>query len=138
MSVDVFDLDDNSTMTPTHISNQINAEHRVQLLYFAVEKLSYHALINGVSRLLSIQINNRIQYICKDCLHGCLSQGVLDRHIEKRQLHAAQQVKAPEPEKKQLFFITSEYQLRLPIVIYGHFESIHLRHQTFKKQFDRL
>lgn len=139
ISVNVFGLDDNSTVFSLRISIKDDAEHHVNLLYFAEEEISHYALINDLSRLVSAQINNHNgrQYICKYCLHGCSSQEILDNHTERCQLHGAQRVKLPEPEENNLYLKKYECQLRLPFVIYADFESILLKHHTCDQQSDR-
>ena len=135
ISINVFGLDEEMKVFPILISTLDNACHHTDLLYFAEEETSHYVLIKNLSRLVSAQLNNtrRQKYICKHCLHGCLSQHILDKHVEKCRLHRAQRVKLPEPDQNKLYFKKTECQLRLPFVIYADFESILKPHSSAEK-----
>ena len=51
--------------------------------------------------------------------------------MERCKMHDAQRVKLPEKNDKVIFTKT-EYQLRLPFVIYADFESILKKHDVCK------
>ena len=57
--------------------------------------------------------------------------------MERCKMHDAQRVKLPEKNDKKgrdkVIFTKTEYQLRLPFVIYADFESILLKHDVCKK-----
>ena len=139
ISVNVFGLDDELKVFPVRISSLENVRHRVDLLYFAEEETSHYVLIKNLSRLVSAQLNNsgHQKYICKYCLHGCSSQEILDKHVEKCRLHGAQCVKLPEPDENKLFFKKTKCQLRLPFVIYADFESILKPHSSAEQIFTK-
>ena len=68
------------------------------------------------------------KYFCQYCLHGCTSEEVLKNHSGRCKLHRAQRIKLPEADDKKgcdkVKFTKTEYQLRLPFVIYADFEII--------------
>ena len=132
ISINIFGLDDDQKVFPVRISTLNNARHHADLLYYAKEETSHYVLIKSLSRLVSVQISryNGRKFICKYCLHGCSSQHILNKHMDRCQLHGAQRVKLPEPDQNKLFFQKTECQLRLPFVIYADFESILKPHSS--------
>ena len=106
------------------------ASHHVNLLYITAGKTSHCVLVKDLSRLVSRQYNNykRKHYFCQYCLHGCTSEEVLKNHLGRCKLHGAQRIKLPEADNKKgrdkVKFTKTEYQLRLPFVIYADFESV--------------
>ena len=128
ISVNVYGLDDDEELTvfPIRISDVVNARHHVDLLYISEEEIGHYVWIKDLSRLVRRQITrreNRI-HICKYCLHGCSSRDILEKHMERCQLHGAQRIKMPKEGENKLYFKKIECQLRLPFVIYADFESI--------------
>ena len=127
LSINVFSLEDNKVVYPLRISKEIKSCH-VDLLYISNNNVNHYVLIRDLSRLISTQIskcNGRL-YICNYCLHGCITQDILDRHMERCRLHGAQRVKLPQKGDgyDKVMFTKTEYQLRLPFVMYADFESI--------------
>ena len=61
---------------------------------------------------------------------------IVDRHVESCQLHGAKRVKLPEKNDvkgcDKIKFTKTEYQLRLPFVMYADFESILKKHDVHK------
>ena len=61
-------------------------------------------------------------------MHGCISEEVLKNHLGRCKLNGAQRIKLPETDDKKgrdkVKFTKTEYQLRLPFVIYVDFESV--------------
>ena len=83
-----------------------------------------------MSRLINskLSLHNHQTFICSYCFHGCYTQDILDRYVERCKLHGAHSVKLPDNNNKQgrdkVKFTKTEFQLRLPFVIYAYFESI--------------
>ena len=73
-----------------------------------------------------------VDFICNYCLHGCSTQDILDRHMGRCRLHGAQRVKLPQKGDvyDKVMFTKTEYQLRLPFVMYADFESILKKHDV--------
>ena len=86
--------------------------------------------MKDLSRLVSRQYNNykSKHYFCQYCLHGCTSKVVLKNHLGRCKLHGPQRIKLPEADGKKgrdkVKFAKTEYQLRLPFVIYADFEIV--------------
>ena len=86
--------------------------------------------MKDLSKLVSRQYNNNYhkKYFCQYCLHGCISEEVSKNHLGRCKLHGAQRIKLPEADDKKghgkVKFTKTEYQLRLPFVIYADFESV--------------
>ena len=61
-------------------------------------------------------------------MHGCTSEEVLKNHLERCKLHGTQRIKLTEADNKKgrdkAKFAKTEYQLRVPFVIYTDFESV--------------
>ena len=125
VSINVFGLDDDLKVFPVRISTLVNSRHHADLLYFSKEETTHYVLVNNLSRLVGAQISryNGRKFICKYCLHGCSSQEILEKHMERCQLHGTQRVRLPDPDQNKLYFQKIECQLRLPFVIYADFES---------------
>ena len=94
------------------------------------DETSHYVLVKGLSRLASSQYNNYYhkKYFCQYFLHGCTSEEVLKNYLGRCKLHGAQRIKLPEADNKKghgkVKFTKTEYQLRLPFVIYADFESV--------------
>ena len=103
ISVNVYGLD-NDVVFPMHITTQ-SKPHHVDLLYISNDETQHYVLIKNMSRLVSSKITNHHGHLffCKFCLHGCESQRILDKHLEKCQLHGAQRIKMPEVGKEKLY-----------------------------------
>ena len=107
---------------PLRITTVTTARHHVNLLYITAEETSQDLI-----RLVSRQYNNdnHKEYFCQYCLHGCISEEVLKNHLGRCKLHGAQRIKLPEADDKKgrdkVKFTKTEYQLRLPLVIYTDF-----------------
>ena len=134
ISVSVFGLDE-KTVFPMRITQKQNARHHVNLLYISEDEVSHYVLIKDLSRLVSKQLsrNNGRKFICQLCLRACISQSILDKHMETCQLHEAQRIKMPEPGKEKLCFTKIECQEHLPFVIYADFESILAKNETVER-----
>ena len=68
-------------------------------------------------------------------MHGCSSEEVLKNDLGCK-LHGAQRIKLPEADDKngrdKVKFTKTEYQLRLPFVIYANFKSVLHRQDSCK------
>ena len=134
ISINVYVYDDKKIF-PLRITTMTVARHHVNLLYITADETSHYVLVKDLSRLISIQYNNHNNkhYLCQYCFHACNSEEVLKNHLEKCKLHGAQRIKFPEPDDKKgrdkVKFTKTEYQLRLPFLIYADFESV-LRKQN--------
>ena len=106
------------------------ARHHVNLLYTTAGETSHDVLIKDWSRLVSRQYNNHNdkKYFCQYGFHGCTSEEVLKNHLERCKLHEGQKIKLPKADNKngrdKVQFTKTEYQLRVPFVIYADFESV--------------
>ena len=133
LSINIFGLE-GSTVYPLRISKTIDAIHHVDLLYISDNDVNHYVLIKNLSRLIRSQLSSyKCQmFICPYCLHACKTKDILDRHVERCQLHGAQRIKLPEKNDAKGYdkvkFTKTEYQLCLPFVIYADFESIWKKH----------
>ena len=106
------------------------ARHHVNLLYITADETSHYVLVKDLRKLVSSQYNNDYhkKYFCQYCLHGCTSEEVLKNHLGRCKLHGAQRIKLPEADDNKghdkVKFTKTEYQLRLPFVIYADFERV--------------
>ena len=143
ISINVFGLEDNKTVFPMRISKKTDSEHHIDLLYISDSDINHYVLIKNMSRLIKSQLSlHKCQtFICSYCLHGCKTKEILDRHVERCKMHDAQRVKLPEKNDKKgrdkVKFTKTEYQLRLPFVIYADFESILLKHDVCKNNSEK-
>ena len=134
ISINVYVYDDKKIF-PLRITTMTVARHHVNLLYITADETSHYVLVKDLSRLISIQYNNHNNkhYLCQYCFYACNSEEVLKNHLEKCKLHGAERIKFPEPDDKKgrdkVKFTKTEYQLRLPFLIYADFENV-LRKQN--------
>ena len=84
-----------------------------------------------MSRLINSQLSlhNHQTFICSYCFHGCYTQDILDRYVERCKLHSAHRDKLPDNNNNKqgcdkVNFTKTEFQLCLPFVLYAYFESI--------------
>ena len=102
----------------------------MNLLYITAGETSHYVLLKELSRLISRQNNNHNnkKYFCQYCLHDQTSEEVLKKHLERCKLHGAQRIKLPEVDDKKncnkVKPTITEYQLRLPFIIYADFKSV--------------
>ena len=84
--VSVFAFEDRSScIYPLHITSFEGRQHHANLLLIVDEKTgkSHYTLIRNMSRLLDDRtINKTAHYYCNYCLHGFISQDLLDNHVE--------------------------------------------------------
>ena len=80
---------------PLRIAAMTVARHHVNLLYISADETSHYVLVKDLSRLKSIQYNNHNDkhYFCQYCLYDCISEKVLENHMERCKLHGAQTIK---------------------------------------------
>ena len=129
ISVNVYGYEDKKVF-PLCITTMTAARHHVNLLYIIADETSHYVLVKGLSRLVLKQCNNDNNkiYFCQFCLHGCTSEEVLKNHLGKCKLHGAPRIKLQEAGDKKdcdkVKFTKTEYQLRLPFVIYVDFKSV--------------
>ena len=106
------------------------ARHHVNILYITADETSHHALVKDLIRLVLRQYNNHKSktYLCQYCLHSCTSEELLKNHLGRCKLHGAQRIKPLQADDKKVHdkikFTKTEYQLRLPFVIYTDIESV--------------
>ena len=129
ISVNVYGYKDKKIF-PLRITTVTTARHHLDLLYITTGKISHHALMKDLSRLVLEEYNNdnNKRYFCQYCLHGCISEEVLKNDLGRRKLHGPQRIKLPEVDNKKgrdkAKFKKTYYQPRLPFVIYTDFESV--------------
>ena len=129
ITVNVYGYEDKKIFL-LRITTVTTARYHVNLLYITAGKTSHYVLAKDLSRLVLRQYNNHNhkKYFCQYCLHGCTSEEVLKNHLERCKLHGALRIKLPEADDKnrrdKVMFTKTEYQLRLPFVIYANFESV--------------
>jgi len=133
ISVNVYGLDEK--VFPMRITQKQDTRHHVDLLYLSKDEDGHYVLIKDFSRLMTKQLSkhNGKKFFCKLCLHACISQEILDTHLEKCKLHGAQRIKMPDEDNKILQFKKIEAQESLPFVIYADFESILERRELVEK-----
>lgn len=124
ISINVYGFEEK--IFPMRITHLKNTRHHVDLLYISKGEKNHYILIKDISGLVSRQLskNTMKKFICKLCLHACVSQEILDKHLERCQLHASQRIRMPQKGEEKLYFTKVEYQERLPFTIYADFESI--------------
>ena len=128
-SVNVCGYEDKKIF-PLRITTVTIARDHVNLLYVTAGETFHYVLVKDLSRLISGQYNNynNKKNFCQYCLHGCTGEEVLKNNLERCKLHREQRIKLPETDDKKgrdkIKFIKTEYQLRLPFVIYADFESL--------------
>ena len=111
------------------------ARHQVNLSYITADETSHYVLVKDLSRLVSRQYNNHNnkKYSGQYC---CTSEEVLNNHLERYKLHRAQRIKLPEADNKKrhdkVKLTKTEYQLRLPFVIYVDSESILRKQDSYE------
>ena len=99
------------------------------IIYHCWRNIAYVS-VKDLRKLVSSQYNNNYhkKYFCQYFLHGCTSEKVLKNYLGRCKLHKAQRIKLPEADNKKgrdkVKFPKTEYQLRLPFVIYADFESV--------------
>ena len=108
ISVNVFgceqeeqlDGDVKSTIISMRVTEKKDARHHVNVLYFKEGSKSHYVLVKDKSRLLSSQVNNHrcAMHFCDYCLHGCSSQEIYERHIEKCKQFGCQRTTLPEKD----------------------------------------
>ena len=127
ISVNVYGCEDKkilrSCITPMGV-----ARYRVNLLYITAGKTSHYVFLKDLSRLISKQNNNHndknissnIVYMTKPV------KRYWKKHWERCKLHGPQRIKLPEADNMKECNKTAktEYQLRLPFVIYADFKSV--------------
>ena len=97
ISINVFGYEDKKIF-PLYITKQTEKQHHVNLLLYQEEGKSHYVLIKDLSRLVRSQYSkcHGQHFFCPYCLHGCTSQKILDKHMERCKLHGAQRVHLPE------------------------------------------
>ena len=129
ISVNVYVCEDKKIF-PLRITTVAVARHQVNLLYITADETSHYVLVKDLSRLVSTQYHNHKNktYFCQYCLHVCAREDLLKNHWGRCKLHGAQRIKLPEAEnnkgRDKVKFTKTEYQLRLPFVIYVDFKSV--------------
>ena len=100
VSVNVFGYEENKF--PTTITENRAGRHHVNLLIINNNDIHHYILIKYLSHLLSLQYKsfNRRLYFCPYCLHGCLSQSILDNHHKECNVYGTQNVIFPKKNGK--------------------------------------
>ena len=94
-------------------------------------------MVKDLSRLVSRQYNNHChkKYFCQYCLHCTTSEEVLKKYLERFKLHWVQIIKLLGADDKKghdkVKFTKTEYQLRLPFVIYVDFKNVLLKQEHY-------
>ena len=133
ININVYGLnEEDCSIFPKRISERDVARHHVDLLYMSHGEEGHYLLIRNFSRLVGRQMSrhHRQMHFCRRCLHGCTTEEILGKHMERCKNHNAQRVKMPEPEENIVSFKSTEKQLRLPFIIYADFESILCRNES--------
>ena len=129
ISVNVYGYEDKKIF-PLVITTVTVARDHVNLSYITAGEISYYVFVKDLSRLVLRQYNNNCHKkdFCQYCLDGCTSGEVLQNNVERCKLHVGERIKLPEADDKkgrdEIKFTKTEYQLRLPFVIYMDFESV--------------
>ena len=117
-------------MFPVRISKLQDAHHTVRLLQLNSETICHYVLITNFSKFIRSQVTKHRQqtYFCDFCLHGCTTEQILKKHMERCQKFRSQNVFVPEKndfnDKDKLKFTKFEHQLPLPYIILADFESV--------------
>ena len=133
MGVNVFRADNSGKIFPIRLT-KVKTPQMIRLLQITDEQTTHYVLITNFSKLVRSQVTKRNErhYFCDSCLHGCTSQEILDKHIDRCNRFRAQRVTMPEKDqpgeeptgKDKLKFTKKEHQMPLPFVIYADFESV--------------
>ena len=118
-----------------NISVNIYRRKDKKIFPLSITTVAHKVLVKKFSSLVLRQYNNdsKKKYFCQYRLYGFTSEEVLKNHMERWKLHGAQRIKLLEAGDKKgsdkVKFTKTEYQLRLPFVIYVDLKSV-LRKQN--------
>ncbi|KAK3095331.1 hypothetical protein FSP39_013326 [Pinctada imbricata] len=123
ISINVFGYE-RGILFPLHLTKERGVRH-ANLLLLADGEKTHYCSIKNFNRLLGDQNHDNNQYhYCHYCLHGFTKKRLLKKHIPYCQVHGAQRTEMPCEENKWLQFEEVKKQLKVPYVVYAHFESI--------------
>ena len=99
------------------------------ICYITVGETSHYILLKDLSRLISKQNNHNNKNISDNIVYMTKPvKSYWKKHLERCKLQGAQRIKLPEVDDKKEHSkvkpTKTEYQLRLPIVIYANFKSV--------------
>ena len=120
----VIGYDENEKYVPVRVPSK-RYEKVVHLFYFSNGEKNHYACVKGISRLLSSSILKRNQRlnICHYCL-SFVSKTSLEEHVRFCSKHEPMKVTMPE-EGEKCYFRDHKSTMRLPVVIYADFETLH-------------
>lgn len=122
ISINVFGWEDKE-LFPLQITKQ-HFETHVNLLLISSEEKRHFVLIRNLDKLLGHDHskNGHKLHHCRYCLHGYITQHLLDEHLPYCAPHGPQKTKLPKKEEKWKKFTNIGRQLKVPFVIYADFE----------------
>ena len=130
IAVNVYYITDAGSIDVLRVSELLPNDPTVQLHVDLLLVETHYVLIRNMSRLVRKQVteHQHEHYVCRRCLHLCISERVLVKHTERCIQHKAQTVKMPESTAENLQvrmrFTETEKQLPLPFWFVADFESI--------------
>ena len=125
LSVNVFGYEKNEVF-PIHITRN-RYERHINVLMISHHKKSHFCWIKDLNRLLYDQKTYKIRYhnhYCSFCLHGFTKERLLEDHIPYCLTHEPQKIELPSEEDIWLYYKDIRKQLKVPYIIYVHFESL--------------
>jgi len=123
IAVNVFGFEQGDIF-PLYITKERFSTH-VNLLLYSLGEKRHYCLIKDLDRLLANQTNHKARmYHCPHCLHGFVSQRLLDDHQPRCSQHGDQRIELPSDDNMFLHFKEFHKQLRAPFIIYADFESL--------------
>ncbi|XP_020917577.1 uncharacterized protein LOC110254870 [Exaiptasia diaphana] len=134
IAINVLGFED-GTLFPSYITKQRFDVH-VDLLLYSEGQQNHYCLIRNLNRLLSDQRkHNGTMFHCHYCLHGFVSEDLLQDHQQRCNQHGAQKIELPSEDSMPFMqFKDFHKQLRVPFVIYADFESLTTKIHSVSKE----
>jgi len=123
IAVNVFGFEQGD-LFPLYITKEQSSTY-VNLLLYSLGEKHHFCLIKDLDRILASQTKHKGKmYHCPHCLHGFVSQRLLDDHQPRCSQHGNQRIELPSDDNMFLHFKEHHKQLRAPFIIYADFESL--------------
>ena len=120
LSVNVLGYDKTDGIYPLYNTKQVQEKH-INLLLVKQGDKSHYCLVRSMSRLLQTLTKHKAKsYYCNNCLHGCVSQQVLEKHQEFCLKQRSQRIEFPK--ETTLTFKHFSKKLKMPYIFYADFE----------------
>ena len=115
-----------NTYTTCKSGRNVKCKKQVNLLMIVDGEKRHYTANKNISRLLS-KLNGKTQHAyhyCMNCLNGFLTESARDKHYGCCSGNGHVKVNMPTEEEKWLKFDDGQYQFKVPLLLYGDFESI--------------